>query len=130
MGTVDEAARDAVEAMRTMYTRVVEGDWEGYRAMLADDYVSLGPDGQVKGPDRTVADWQDAVDVLELGITPEAVRESADGVVVIVARYVDRSRRGGEVREDTGTMMEVWTRTGGGQGGGADAWRCRATHFT
>lgn len=114
---------DAVEAMTEMYARVVDGDWDGYRAMLADDYVSLGPDGQVKGPDRTVEGWSAAVDVLELEIEPEAVREVVDGTVTIIARYTDRHRRDGEVQEDTGTMMEVWTRTSHG-------WRCLATHFT
>lgn len=117
------ADHPAVEAMQAMYARVVEGDWEGYRAMLADDYVSLGPGGTVKGPDRTLEDWRGAVDVLALDIEPEAVRQVGEGTVVVVARYADRSRRDGEVREDEGTMMEVWTRTAEG------AWRCRATHF-
>lgn len=114
---------DAADAMIEMYACVVEGDWEGYRARLADDYVSLGPDGEVKGPDRTATDWEQAVQVLELEIDPVAVREVDDGTVAVIARYADRSRRDDEVREDQGTMMEVWTRTG-------DGWRCRATHFT
>lgn len=114
---------DAADAMTEMYACVADGDWDGYRAMLADDYVSLGPDGEVKGPDRTAADWEQAVQVLALDIDPVAVREVGDGTVVIIARYTDRHRRDGEVREDRGTMMEVWTRTSHG-------WRCRATHFT
>lgn len=113
----------AAEAMQAMYARVVEGDWDGYRAMLADDYVSLGPGGKVKGPDRTLEDWRSAVEVLELDIAPEVVREVADGTVVVIARYTDRSRRDGEVRDFEGTMMEVWTRR-------EDGWACRATHFT
>lgn len=119
----DAVDHPAVEAMQAMYARVVEGDWDGYRGMLADDYVSLGPGGTVKGPDRTVDDWRGAVDVLELDIEPEAVRQVGEGTVAVIARYADRSRRDGEVREDEGTMMEVWTRTSGG------SWRCRATHF-
>lgn len=113
----------AAEAMQAMYARVVEGDWDGYRAMLADDYVSLGPGGKVKGPDRTLEDWRGAVEVLELDIAPEVVREVGEGTVVVIARYTDRSRRDGEVRDFEGTMMEVWTRTG-------EDWVCRATHFT
>lgn len=119
-GAVDHPA---VQAMQAMYARVVEGDWDGYRAMLADDYVSLGPGGTVKGPDRTLEDWRAAVEVLELDVEPEAVRQVGEGTVVVVARYADRSRRDGEVREDEGTMMEVWTRREDG------SWRCRATHF-
>lgn len=127
MGAKQALAKEAIAAMRETYERVVRGDWEGYSEMLAQDYVSVGPDGKAKGREETVGSWRDAAEVLRLEVEPIIGRHAGE-VVFVFAKYrcIDRKKRGpqeGQTREYEGSFFEVWMPTESG-------WRCLATHFT
>jgi ketosteroid isomerase-like protein len=102
---------------------VVKGDTKALDAILADDWVEVGPTGDVETRDQQAKDMKDGkVDYDAIDPREVKVRVYGDAAVVMGCYHI-KARHNGQRHSDLFRVTEVYARQGG-------EWRCVFTQVT
>ena len=92
----------------------LDGDAEGFSAMMADDYVALHPDGKIvrKKP------WADAIKAKKtkyefVHITDIKVYLYNENTAIVTGRFSQKAIKENKEKYDAGSYMNTWTKING-----------------
>ena len=125
IGSADDA--DAEKQVATLSKQfreaAVKGDTKAMDAILADDWMSIGPDGEVVSKAQNTRGFKDGnIDFEAMDPSEVKVRVYGDAAVVTSRVHVELTHSGHKI-DDRVRVTEVYVRQGG-------KWQCVSTQVT
>ncbi len=125
MGRADDAnaKKQVAEVATQLREAVVKDDTQAMDALLADDWVTIGPDGSVQSKAECIKDHKAGIVDFE-AIDPQETKVRVYGDAAVVSgRYHVKLTLSGHKIDDRVRVTEVYVKQGG-------KWRCVSTQVT